>query len=475
LGSSAREDTECRHAATTLSRGLVPVGKASTADRKRTVYLALLVILGLTSRLIFLSHPSQVVFDEVGFGKRVNAYGWSSERLFDVHPPHGTLLNTAIAKIGGYKGTIDFSKIGQPCAESIVPLRLLPALAGGLIPAFGFLVLRQLKASSGAAFLGGIVLTFDNAFIVQSRVVGLDALLVFFFLTSLSALLAARNRTGRKKFALMLLAGGLSGLAAGTKFTGLAAIALSLVVIGDDWIRDAPRRSQSIVCASLFLGAALAIYSLGWAIHFQLMTTAGPDDAFFIPRGHFWSDIIRLHQVMLSANAGITTSHPYSSLWWQWLVMKKPIFYWVKGDAGIYFIGNPVVWWTAGCLIIWVIGNLIFSRARATTAEDATKYVPLFWIPLTGFFISIVPLVPVTRPLFLYHYLPALTFAIFVGILWLDAAVFVRRRSSRVQRVAYQFILSCIVLMFALVAPITYGLGWLGSYHGVLRWFGLIH
>ena len=113
----------------------------------------IILVLGLLLRLPFISYPSQVVFDEVGFGKFVTAYGWTGERFFDIHPPHGKLLITAVAKIGGYHGSINFANIGNVCAESIAPLRFAPALAGSLIPALIYILLFQLGASNPAAFL----------------------------------------------------------------------------------------------------------------------------------------------------------------------------------------------------------------------------------------------------------------------------------------------------------------------------------
>ena len=442
----------------------------------KAILLSIVVILGLGAllRLPFISYPSQVVFDEVGFGKLVTAYGWTGERLFDIHPPHGKLLITAGAYLGGYTGSIDFSKIGIPCSESIAPLRFVPALAGAWIPVLVLILLRQLGASLAAAFLGALFMAFDNAFVVQSRVIGLDTLLVFCILSSLSALLAARTRSGKSKIAFMLLSGILTGLSVGIKFTGLAAAGLALVILGDDLCREktARLRWMGLIHAALFSGAAVAVYLLGWKLHFQLMIFPGEGDAFFIPTANFIKDTVHLHRVMFSANAGIMTPHPYSSFWWQWPMMKKPIFYWLNNNAGIYFIGNPAVWWSAGLVFIWLMGYLIFARARNLTRALSVDRNPLLWIPLAGYLISILPLVPINRPLFLYHYLPALTFSLIAGILWLDLLGFMRNTSLRHQRVSYYAAMGCCVVVFFLLSPITYGFPSLSPYQLMLGRIG---
>lgn len=433
-----------------------------------------ILLVGILLRVPFISYPSQVVFDEVGFGKLVTAYGWTGERLFDIHPPHGKLLITAGAYVGGYSGTIDFKKIGTPCSESIAPLRLIPALAGGLIPLLVFTLLCQLGASQAAAFLGAVFISFDNAFTVQSRVIGLDTLLIFFILSSLTTLLAARSRTGKSKTAFILLSGMLTGLAVGTKFTGLAAAALAMVIFGDDVWREKSSRLRWMAAGytALFSGAAALIYLIGWKFHFYLMKIPGEGDAFFIPSASFITDTFQLHRIMFSANAGIKTPHPYSSLWWEWPMIKKPIFYWVSNNSGIYFIGNPLVWWGAGTVFFWLMGYLIFARARNLSQVLSVDRNPRLWIPLAGYLISVLPLVPVNRPLFLYHYLPALTFSLVAGMLWIDILGFTRKTSLGNQRASYYVVMGCCVAVYFLLSPITYGFPSLSAYQKVLGWIG---
>ncbi|MBI5592063.1 MAG: phospholipid carrier-dependent glycosyltransferase [Deltaproteobacteria bacterium] len=455
----------------------LPIESAKPAfipGKAAVLFFVIILGLGLLLRLPFISYPSQVVFDEVGFGKLVTAYGWTGARLFDIHPPHGKLLITAAAFLGGYRGSIDFSKIGIPCSESIAPLRVIPALAGSFIPIVVFILLRQLGASLAAAFLGGIFMAFDNAFVVQSRVIGLDTLLVFCMLASLSALLAARTRSGNPKIAFMLLSGVLTGLTVGIKFTGLAAPGLALVILLNDLCREktARLRWMGLIHIALFSGVALAVYLLGWKLHFLLMHIPGEGDAFFRPTANFIKDTVDLHRVMFSANAGITTPHPYSSFWWQWLMMKKPIFYWLGQNAGIYFLGNPVVWWGTGLVFTWLMGYLVFARAGNLKRALPVDRNPILWVPLAGYLISIIPLVPIQRPLFLYHYLPALTFSLIAGILWIDLLGFTKNAPLRRQRISYYVVAGSCVVAFFLLSPVTYGLTPLSPYQAMLGWIG---
>ena len=436
------------------------------------ILLYVLICLSLLIRFAYLSYPSQVVFDEVGFGKFVTAYGWTGERFFDIHPPHGKLLITAVAKIGGYHGSINFANIGNVCAESIAPLRFLPALASSLIPALVYILLFQLGASNPAAFLGAVLITFDNAFVVQSRVIGLDMILIFFILSSLSALLASGTSEGVKKMSWIALSGMTSGLAVGTKFTGLAAVALAIVILLDRFSRNKTLRLrlQDVFHFGIFVGAATGIYLLGWVIHFHLLNLPGSGDAFFVPAGRLIQDTINLNHIMLNANAGIKATHPYSSFWWQWPMMVKPIYYWANGNNGIYLLGNPVLWWGVGGVFTWLMGYLIFGRARNITTEHIADKSPMLWAPIAGYLISIIPLVPVDRPLFLYHYLPSLTFSLLASVLWLDVTGFVRQTTIFKQRIGYYGIIGFCILMFTALTPITFGVSCLSQYQKILGW-----
>lgn len=52
------------------------------------------------------------------------------------------------------------------------------------------------------------------------------------------------------------------------------------------------------------------VYGAGWMLHFALLTEPGPGNAWGAPTGDVWRDTLRVHQQMLTANHGRTTSHP---------------------------------------------------------------------------------------------------------------------------------------------------------------------
>ncbi len=421
--------------------------------------------------------PREVIFDEVHFGKFVTAYCCTHERFFDIHPPHGKLLIAGTARILGYKGGFDFDHIGEPYgAVSPLPLRFFSALMGILLPLIFYAFLRQLRVSQLFSFLGGLAIVFDNAILVQTRIIALDGLLLAATFGALAAYLLADRFSGWKTWLMFISSGALAGIAAGTKFTGLAALALLGVLVFVRvcstffprilHLRGVTEGYSSEVGRGFLRGlviflAAFIIYIAGWWLHFACLTQPGPGDAWGVPSGNFWQDTVKLHKTMLSANYNLTATHPDESPWWSWPVMLTSIFYW-SGTSGevIYFLGNPVVWWGTTVLFLWA-----FFLARREVWRRG-------WIPLAGFLVAMLPLIRVPRALFLYHYLTPLLFSLAFGLVWLDQVTRNKKKEIRKKIVVAGAVL--LVGGFVLFSPLTYGFqvssAWLQALYWLPGW-----
>lgn len=426
--------------------------------------LAVLAVLGILTHLPTLTQPREVVFDEVTFGKFVSAYCGTGERMFDVHPPHGKLLISAGAWLGGYRGGFSFERIGLPYGDApVFALRLVPALAGIAIPLLLFLLLRGLGASTPAGFAGGLLIALDNAMILETRIIVFDGILVASILGALVAIVAAaRAASPQRAQALSAMAGALAGLAVGVKLTGLVAPFLVALYGGRQWLRARgawPRRQwrRQLLAAS---AAAAIVYVGGWAIHFALLTKPGPADLFHPTTGRFVEDFRVAHATMWRANLRVATASTDASRAWTWPLMKVAPYFWVSPTASIYLIGNPVVWW-GGTLLF---AGMLMSRLRRKRGGRLFRKTPSArpfqaWLPLLGYLVAYLPLWPVTRVLFVYHYLTALVFSIACVALWADEAGLFAARHRRWHAVA----LVVAVLGFLTVAPLTYGVS-VGGY-----------
>lgn len=437
---------------------------------QRNIYLVL-VLAAVSFGTVFygLTSPNQVIFDEVHFGKFVTAYCCSHERIFDIHPPHAKLLIAGAGYLGGYRGGFAFDHISEDYGDTNpLPLRALPALAGACIPLMLYGMLRLFKVSPQFSFLGGLLVALDNALTVQSRVIGLDTILLLATFGSLWLFLIWLMRPPKRssyRYALLIGSGLAAGLAAGTKFTGLVALGLIGIVLFIElliaaWYRNQmwQKRIQQVIVAGLtILGSAFVIYVAGWVAHFMILDQPGSGDAWGVPTGNMVEDIIEIHQEMLKANYNLTATHSYSSFWWTWPAMVRPVFYWA-GDSGnwIYFWGNPVVWWGSAVFFVAALCTYIVDRT-------ARKKHPYLWVLPLGFILAYLPFVRIPRALFLYHYLTPLLFSILFFIWWLD--IYVPKTLRKTVVVAISAI---VAVAFVIFSPVTYGFdGWQQS----LIWF----
>lgn len=420
--------------------------------------IILILILGFFTRGIFLTSPNEVIFDEVHYGKFVDAYTSTGKYFFDVHPPWGKLLPAFLVKLSGYAGGQSFEKIGTPYQEaSALVLRFFACLCGILAPLMVFLLLNSLGAGLPASLMGGLIFGLDNAFVLQSRVLMLYAPLVFFQISTLFFLLKALKS---KKFYLFLsLAGLFGGLAVGTQFTGLTATFVALMVLLVDARKKPLQSKQFLIGLFCYVFFCAAVYLLSFYLHFHILPYPGPGDAFYIRTGNFWVDLIKLHEVMYNASATLTTSHPDQSPWYLWPFMTKPIFYWVGKGTSIYFFGNPV---------IWTLGSLLLAFALFAWPQKKKRHSSL-WIVWALFAVSFFPLTLMSRVMFLYHYMVPILFGWLYLILWMESQEWIPVEWSGLRRKHAAF-LGLLIVGYLWLVPVTYGLRVPDFYWKILPW-----
>lgn len=427
-------------------------------------------MLGLTTRFWFFGSPNEVVFDEVHFGKFVSGY-YTGEYFFDIHPPLGKLMIAGFAKFFDFKPEFSFAQIGDNFPDNkYLALRFLPALAGAFLPLIIFLLLLELKLSKLAAFAGSLLVILENAILTQSRFILMDSfLLLFGFL----CLLFFFKNHSRPKLKYLILMGLFGGLAVSIKWTGGAFLALPTIVETIAILKT--RKLTSVLnLTAFFVIIPFAVYFSVFAIHFALLAKSGQGDAFMSPSfqktlsGNQYTDspdfkksniiqkFAELNVEMYQSNQRLTANHPYSSQWYSWPFMVRPIYYWVKEDARIYFLGNPLIWWASTIAILLGLSLIAKSMAQSVFKKLAIGYsrLALSDSPLAflfgAYFLNLLPFIGVKRVMFLYHYLTALIFAIFILVYLID--------QSQQKKKIFFALIALSAISFVYFAPLTYGL-----------------
>jgi len=417
-----------------------------------------LAVLSFLTRFLFLTHPSDLVFDEVYFQEFVKSY-FSGQYYFDIHPPLGKLMIYFFASIFNF-----YNKNAD-----VLIFRFLPAFFSSLFVLLIYYLILKMGLSKKAAFLGAALVLLDNAVLVQSKFTLLDIFLLFFGFLSLYFLLWFKGAPAGSKKAYFFLA--LSAISAclsfAIKWTGLSFFAIVGLFFLFDTFKKFDLKRVIINLLIITVLPFLVYYSI-FAIHFSLLTKSGPGDAYMssafqqmivgkngAPKLTLWEKFAELNQKMYFYNSTLTATHPYGSKWYQWPLDKRPIWYWTEptGQApeseisNVYLVGNPAVWWMALLGVVASIIILPFNFLR--------KKIPrIIYILILGYFINLLPFIFISRVAFLYHYFSSLIFGILILAVLYDAFL----KNMKNSFIFYWGYICLVFLCFLLISPLTYGL-----------------
>lgn len=202
----------------------------------------------------------------------------------------------------GYDGHFLFDNIGDSYISNKVPyvaFRAMPALLGALTVPTVYLIMWESGYSLPAALVSAAVVLFDNAHIGQTRLILLDATLVFAM--SVSVLCYVRfyklryDPFSRKWWKWLLLTGVALSCVISTKYVGVftfftigAAVAIDLwdlldinrpkgaLTLPDFGKHFAARLTGLLIVPFLF-------YLFWFQVHFAILTKSGPGDDFMSP------------------------------------------------------------------------------------------------------------------------------------------------------------------------------------------------
>ncbi|MBI2057711.1 MAG: phospholipid carrier-dependent glycosyltransferase [Candidatus Yanofskybacteria bacterium] len=431
-------------------------------NKKTLVFVLIILALSIFTHFIRFGHPNQTVFDEVHFGKFLSGY-FTGEYFFDIHPPLGKLLLSATGYVSGFKPGFSFANIGEMFPDKhYLALRLLPIMAGTLLPLVVFFLALRLGFSKKTSLLTSLFIVFENALLVQSRFILLDSMLLLFGFGSLLAYLKYRSGQSLK---LLLLAGVLAGLSASVKWTGLGFLGLIIIFQLFGWLEQKKiNLKETCLNFTCLILLPFVIYLGIFAIHFKLLPKSGPGNAFMTPSFQktllnnqygndpsvkpigFFKKFTELNMQMYGSNKRLIAAHPYGSKWYSWPFMSRTIYYWNKAEgqneSKVYFLGNPFIWWSSSIAVLYLLLNSA-SKLKKMQLDFPSAFI------LSGFFLNLLPFIGVGRVMFLYHYFTSLVFAILaLGYLL----------NQKNKKGLFGLFLFFSILFFLFFSPFTYGL-----------------
>ena len=152
------------------------------------------------------------------------------------------------------------------------------------------------------------------------------------------------------------------------------------------------RDPKSLGAAVLVGSVASITYLAVFFPHYWLGWWGGISDLF-----KYYSDVVWYEKSVSSA------THPYSSRWWSWPLMLRPIAYWQNfpktGDVQtVWGGGNPLLWWGA-------LTAITITTVRAIERPSLTRSFLVI-----GYLSYLLIWAWIGRTLFLYHYMASVYF-----------------------------------------------------------------
>ncbi len=338
-----------------------------------------------------LDYRSGTYFDEIYYTRTAYEMMHGLPTYENTHPPLGKDLMALCASIFG---TTPF---GFRFAGTLFGILMLPILY-----LFGRNISQDRRIGAFVAF----IFAFDFMHFTQTRLTTIDVFVVFFiilmyyFMEQYLSLSFADTKL--KQMWMPLGACGIAfGLGVASKWTGAyAGAGLAVIFFARLW-KDR-RYAESIkktigFCMIFFVAIPFVIYLLSYVP--------------FVDHWHpgLFERMWHNQQTMFNYHSDLEATHPYSSMWYEWPTMVRPIWYYsnsIDGTMrqGISAFGNPLVWWTGIPALLYMV-YLWLKKKDKTAGFLVISYLAQY-----------LPWTLVSRCTFIYHYFPCVPFlALMIG------------------------------------------------------------
>ena len=340
-------------------------------SEKKVKYL-LIAILAFTliTRVGWLQNPKNEYFDEVyhAFTARQILNGNPKAWEWWNTPPEGFAYewtHPPLAKLGMVLGMKIFG-------ENSFGWRIPGALLGVGSVLLVYLIAKKIFRDELLGILSAGVFSLDGLPLIMSRIGMNDSYLLFFVLLCLYLFLTDK----------LFLSAIAFGLAISSKWSGVWVLPILFV-------SHFVFKKKIKINYLWFLILPVVVYLATYAPMF--LTGHGIDI--------FWG----MQKQMWWYHTQLKATHPYTSSWWSWPFLARPIYLYTSNEVGgavsrIYAMGNPIVFWGG-------LASIIVSFVY--TLKFRIKKLALIIFSYLVFF---VPWAASPRIMFLYHYLPSIPF-----------------------------------------------------------------
>jgi dolichyl-phosphate-mannose--protein O-mannosyl transferase len=323
-------------------------------------------------------------------------------------------------------------------------------LFGVLMLPLIYFMARYMFNSNNWALFAALVFSFDFMHFVQTRIATIDTY-VTFFVMAMYLFMYLYIKSPEGKMWKLCLCGICMGLAIASKWQGVYGAAglplLFFPALYGLYRNDKKKAILTFVsCFLWFVIIPAAIYALSYIPFVNAIGGGGIQP------------IIDNQQNMFDYHSALDATHPFSSNWWEWPFIVRPIWFYANQISpeirqGISSFGNPAIWWFGIVATIYAFYCLI---------KKPGNYILIFL--LTAYAVLFLPWALVSRTAFIYHYFPSVPFVVLL------ITYFFKNGPLRSFKWAYAYGFVTVALFF-LFYPVLSGMPFPVDFvHTYLRW-----
>lgn len=362
------------------------------------------------------SFRNSMYFDEIYHGRTAYEFLNGLTTYETTHPPLGKILISAGVALFG------MNPFGWRIAGTVLGILMVPVI---------YLFGKRLTDNTSATALACILFAFDFMHFTQTRIATIDVYITFFVLLMYFFMYRycqySFYDTALSKTLVPLGACGVCmGLGIASKWTGVyAGAGLALIFFGVLWRRyreyryaeSVPEGESNGIAHAHILQAFLpnTVKTLVFCLFFFVIAPGLIYLLSYLPFVDYAGEglfhrMLENQTAMYDYHSTLEASHPYSSSWYEWPVLRRPVWYYSSVVSGTYgsggvregisAFGNPLVWWPgipAAFHMFW-----LWAKKKDRTAAFL----------LTGYMAQYLPWFFVTRITFIYHYFPSVAFVV---------------------------------------------------------------
>lgn len=415
------------------------------------------------------TYLNSTYFDEIYHARTAYEYIQGVYSYENTHPPLGKIfISLGIRAFG-------MNPFGWRIAGCLFGIAMLP---------FFYIFAKKLLKKSWLAAAVTTLFAFDFMHFTQTRIATIDVFVTFFIIVMYWLMYEYTNKSFydqplKKTFLPLGACGVVMGFAIASKWTGIyAAGGLAVIfflnlyqryreyayakrhrsgetagISHAEIVKKFPEYTKKTIlfCCVFFVVIPAIIYTLSY-IPFRDNSGAG-----------LLTRMINNQKTMFNYHSNLVSEHPYSSRWYQWPIMTRPIWYYSGHvsetvSEGISAFGNPLVWWAGIPAFVFIIYLAIAKKdknARFLIIAYMAQYLPWFFI---------------SRTTYIYHYFPSVPFVtLMIGYVFYW---FVRKKPAKWKTAAVWVYVAAAVGLFILFYPVLSGHAvekeFVSNY---LRWF----